>query len=246
MRVNEFFRRMLITRKCLFCDEVIDYEREEPICDDCEEAWDDYLEVRCNRCGGDRHTCSCLPILIKKNFPISSWSVFYNKGNNDPANLLVFVLKYWRYREAIRFCTRVMKNMLLENCRKHNVNYREFAVTYSPRRKTNKKRYLFDHAREMAKYLAELLELDFVEALENKGKKEQKKLSALERRKNAQDSYKLKKNFESKHKKYFLVDDIMTTGSTLVYCSRLLLAAGATEVIPVTYAKDNYINKGDY
>ena len=105
---------------------------------------------------------------------------------------------------------------------------------------------MFDQAREMAKYLAEILELDFVEALENKGKKEQKKLSAIERRKNAQSAFVLKKNFENKHKKYFLVDDIMTTGSTLVYCSRLLFEAGAREVVPVTYAKDNYKYKGDY
>ncbi len=246
MKISEIIRRMLIPRKCLLCDEPIGYKKEVPICEDCEGDWDDFIEIRCNRCGGDRHTCSCLPVLIRKNFEIVSWSVFYNSGSQDPANLLVFALKYLRYREAINFCTKVMKDMLLENCRKHGVNYKEFAVTYSPRRKAKRGLYMFDQAREMAKYLAELLELDFVEALENKGKKEQKKLSAIERRRNAQSSFILKKDFVNKHKKYFLVDDIMTTGATLVYCSRLLINAGATEVIPVTYAKDNYKHKGDY
>lgn len=246
MKISEALRRMLLTRKCLICDEVIDYERENPICDDCEEAWDEYLEARCNKCGGDRYTCSCMPMLVKKNFNIVSWSVFYNKENKDAANSIIFMLKYWRHREAIMFCTKTMKNMLLDVCKKHNINYKEFAVTYSPRRKVSIRKHLFDHAREMAKYLAELLEIEFVDALENTGKKEQKKLSAIERRRNAQKSYKLKKNFVNKHKKYFLVDDIMTTGSTLVYCSRLLFDAGASEVIPVTYAKDNYKIKGDY
>ena len=70
--------------------------------------------------------------------------------------------------------------------------------------------------------------------------------AVVERRRNAQGAYVLKKNFENKYKKYFLVDDIITTGSTLVFCSRLLHEAGATDVIPVTYAKDNYKTKGDY
>ena len=246
MKAREIFRRMLITRKCLICDDVIDYDRENPICDDCEEIWDEYLEVRCNRCGGDRHTCSCLPILVKKHFNVASWGVFYNKGDKEGANYIIIKLKYWRYREAIKHCTRIMKNMLLEVCKKHNINYREFAVTYAPRRKNSIKRYWFDHAKEMAKYLAKDLGIDFVDALENIGEKEQKRLSAIERRRNAQESYVLKDKFENKHKKYFLIDDLMTTGSTLVYCSRLLYNVGATEVIPVTYAKDNYINKGDY
>ena len=245
-KIAEAIRRMLIPRKCLLCNEPIDYEKDMPICEDCENEWDDFIEVRCNRCGADRHKCSCLPTLIRRNFPLVSWSVFYNTGSQDPANLLVFSLKYLRYREAIRFCTTVMKDMLLENCRRHGINYKEFAVTYAPRRKIKKALYMLDQGREMAKYLAEILELDFVEAIENKGKREQKRLSALERRKNAQSSFVLKKNFENKHKKYFLVDDIMTTGATLVYCSKLLFEAGAQEVIPVTYAKDNYNFKGDY
>ena len=244
--VAEVIRKMLIPRKCLLCNEPINYERDIPFCDDCEDEWYNFIDSRCNSCGEDRHKCSCLPNLVRKNFLLASWAVFYNSGRDEPANRIVFLLKYARYREAIRFCTKVMKDMLIENCKKHGVSYKEFAVTYSPRRKTKKALYMLDQAREMAKCLAEMLELDFVEALENKGKIEQKRLSAIERRKNAQDSFVLKKNFENKHKKYFLVDDIMTTGATLVYCSKLLFEAGATEVIPVTYAKDNYNHKGDY
>ena len=245
MKISEVLRRMLITRKCVLCNELIDYDRKAPICDDCETCWDDLLEVRCNRCGGDRHNCSCLPALVKKYFPISSWGVFYTSGNSDEANMLVFRLKYRRIKDVIDLCTEVMKDSLLETCRNRGINYKDYAVTYSPRRKSSKRKYMFDHAREMAKRLAKILEIDFVDALENIGTKEQKTLTYIERRKNAQSSYILKSNFKSKHKKYFLVDDIMTTGSTLVYCSRLLYEAGANEVIPVTYAKDNYKYKGD-
>lgn len=245
-QIIETIRRMLIPRKCLLCAEPIEYEKDLPFCEDCESEWDDFIDSRCNHCGADRYGCSCLPYLVRKHFPLSSWAVFYNSKESTPVNLIVFSLKYGRYREVIRFCAGIMKDMLLEDCKRHGVNYKEFAVTYAPRRKIKKALYMFDQAREMAKCLAEMLELDFVEALENNSKREQKKLSSVERRKNAQASFKLKKDYVNSHKKYFLVDDIMTTGATLVYCSKLLFEAGATQVIPVTYAKDNYVNKGDY
>lgn len=248
MNFLEFLKRMFLSRLCLLCDESIDFDAKIPICEDCMEYWDDLLETRCNRCGEDRHTCNCLPRIVKKNFNICIWSVFYTPSYHDDfvnPNILVYRLKYAKYRECINFCAEMMKKSIIESCYKHGVNYKEFAVTYSPRRRHNRIKYEFDQAKELAKKIAELLNVDFVESLENIGTLEQKKLSAIERRRNAQDSYKLKDKFINKHKKYFLVDDIMTTGSTLLYCSRLLKDAGASEVIPVTYAKDNYKYKGD-
>ncbi len=248
MRLAEFFKIMLFNRLCLMCDEPIDRDQKLPICDDCLEDWDNLLETRCNSCGEDRYTCKCLPRIAKKNFNVCCWSVFYSPSKPDElnlANLLVYRLKYSKYRECINFCAEVMKESLMECCYKRGINYKEYAVTYSPRRWHNRVRYEFDQARELAKRIAELLGLEFVETLQNIGTNEQKKLSAIERRRNAQESYAIKKNFENKHKKYFLVDDIMTTGATLVYCARLLYGVGATDVIPVTYAKDNLKCKGD-
>ena len=248
MKFLEFLKRMFTDRTCVLCDESIDFDMETPICEDCTELWDELLETRCNRCGEDRHTCNCLPRIAKKNFGICIWSVFYTPSQTDDLvnpNFLVYRLKYSKNHECINFCATMMKKSIVESCRKHGINYKEFAITYSPRRWHNKVRYEFDQAKELAKKIAELLEIEFVETLENIGKLEQKKLTAIERRRNAQGSYKLKDKFVNKYKKYFLVDDIMTTGSTLVYCSKLLIGAGANVVIPVTYAKDNYKYKGD-
>ena len=246
MNVGLFFRKMLITRKYILCLEPISYDLKEPFCEDCESEWDDFLEVRCNRCGSDRFSCTCLPAMVRKNFHDVCWSVFYNPKSDRPSDLLVYKLKYQRNREIINFCAMLMKKSLERYCHKHSINYREFAITYVPRRRWNRQLYMLDQSKELAKQLSLLLGIEFVDSMINKGKTDQKKLSAIERRRNAQGAYVLKKNFENKYKKYFLVDDIITTGSTLVFCSRLLHEAGATDVIPVTYAKDNYKTKGDY
>lgn len=251
MNFKTFLRKMFSTRTCVLCEDAISWDQKSYICEDCFEEWDNLLETRCNLCGEDRHTCNCLPKMIRKNFKICSWAVFYTpsaineNGEKSLANLLVFRLKYSKFRSCINFCAEVMKDALIETCHKHGINYKEYAVTYSPRRKFNRIRYEYDQSKELAKRLAQLLNIDFVETLENIGKDEQKKLSAIERRRNAQNSYILKKDFVNKYKKYFLVDDIITTGSTLVYCARLLQLAGATDIIPVTYAKDNFKYKGD-
>ena len=243
-----FLKRMLLTRTCLLCDDAMSWDQNQPLCPDCIDVWDELLETRCNRCGEDRHTCNCSPRLARKNFKICCWSVFYTptKSTDDVSTaLIVYRLKYAKYRACINFCAEVMKDSILECCHKHGINYKEYAITYSPRRWHNRIRYEFDQSKELAKRIAKLLNLEFVDAIRNVGFDEQKSLSAIERRRNAKESYALKKNFVNKHKKYFLVDDIMTTGSTLVYCAQLLYGVGATDVIPVTYAKDNYKYKGD-
>jgi len=43
-KITEAIRRMLIPRKCLLCNEPIDYEKDMPICEDCENEWDDLLK----------------------------------------------------------------------------------------------------------------------------------------------------------------------------------------------------------
>ena len=244
MKISEILRRMLITRKCILCDEPIDYERENPFCDDCEKIWDEHYDVRCATCGNEISICSCLPPLVKKNFGNCFWCVFYNSGGKASYDSIIYSLKYERRRETILFCAGMMKKAIINGCKKHGIDYRDFVVTYAPRRKHSINKYMLDHSRELAKHLSKMLNLDFVEAISNIGEDEQKTLNKIERRENARKSYELKEGFVSEHRNYFLVDDIVTTGATLLYCSRLLYEAGAEKVIPITYAKDNY-RKGD-
>jgi ComF family protein len=58
----------------------------------------------------------------------------------------------------------------------------------------------------------------------------QTKLNALERRINVQNAFKLKNEIELREKKVILVDDVVTTGSTILECANVLKKAGTDKI----------------
>lgn len=80
--------------------------------------------------------------------------------------------------------------------------------------------------------------LPMVKALgANRDKKEQKGLTAKNRLINAQSAFFIKSGFDLSGKTVVLLDDVCTTGATLSACAKLLLDAGAKEVIAAVFAK---------
>ena len=137
-----------------------------------------------------------------------------------------------------------MTKSIISQCKAHNVNYKEFAITYAPRSLKKFNEFGVDQSKELAKIIAKNLGINMVSVFKNKSWKVQKKLNRTQRMENAKKAYRLKKNFKNGYQKYFVVDDVLTSGATLYHCAKLLLENGAQTVIPVTYAKDN-IKKGD-
>lgn len=107
-------------------------------------------------------------------------------------------------------------------------------VTYVPMYK--KKEY--DHAKILAKEAAEQTGLPLIDALEKHRKnKPQHKLNRKERIKNITGVFRLSGKDSVKGKRIILVDDIMTTGSTLGECARILKKGGCKEIVCVTVCK---------
>lgn len=67
----------------------------------------------------------------------------------------------------------------------------------------------------------------------------QAKLNRRERLTNLTGSFKVKEPQYVRGKRILLIDDVMTTGSTLEQCARALKSAGAKSVIGVVFAKDH-------
>ena len=65
----------------------------------------------------------------------------------------------------------------------------------------------------------------------------QKNLNAAERKINADNTYFLKDDVDVKGKKFVIVDDVITTGSTINACASLLISAGATDFFPVSVSR---------
>ena len=54
---------------------------------------------------------------------------------------------------------------------------------------------------------------------------------------NLRDAFALRQNAAVKDKNFLLVDDVLTTGSTLDECARVLLEGGAQSVRAITVAR---------
>jgi predicted amidophosphoribosyltransferase len=171
--------------------------------------------------------------------------VFYDASTNGEINKLFYNMKRRYYRELIDMCAERMKKSLLIAARTRQINLNDYVVTFAPRRDSNVIKYGFDQSEKLSKSLAKKLGLVHVATLENLGKREQKGLNKNERMQNAVSNYEYIDGSLKDYKNVIIVDDIMTSGATLYACAFLLFKNGATNVIPVAFAKDNYNAKGD-
>ena len=245
MKLIDILKRMFVERDCVICGDPISYESEEPICEDCEEDWCKLLTTRCNICGKERELCHCLPKQIKE---ISNghaiWCVFYDNEINPKANKIFFDLKKYGYRILVNLIADIIVRALISSCCALDVKYKRYAITYVPRRRVVKHQRMFDQSEKLAKAIGKRLGIPVFSCLENKSWKEQKKLNKHERIENARKAYRMKKNAKLEYEYIFLVDDIITSGSSMRACADLLYENGAINVIPVAFAKDN-IKKGE-
>ena len=240
MKVKEILKRAFIPRACILCGNVIDYELEEPFCDECQIEWLKNLDIMCDTCGFDSENCICLPEKVREiNHSIASFGVFYTPSEMTPVNRIVYRLKRDYRLEVINLCADIICKRAISLCEKYKIDYTNFLVTYPPRRYDSVVKYGYDHAQLLAKEFARKMGLELLDAFENVGEAEQKTLTREQRLKNAARSFELIDGLNLKGKSVFLIDDVMTSGATLNVCARMLRHVGVKSVIPITFAKDN-------
>ena len=110
---------------------------------------------------------------------------------------------------------------------------RATTLTWVPGRRTDTRRRGFDHAEVLARLLGDRLGLPCLPLLERVGNPaDQAALNARERVANLAGAFRTRSSPE----RVAIVDDVMTTGSTLTSCARALRAAGARSVEAVVAA----------
>lgn len=103
-----------------------------------------------------------------------------------------------------------------------------------------KKRYYergYNQSELIAKYLGDLLDVEYKPVLlKIKDNDAQHTLPKDKRKKNVEGVFKLNSKYDITNKNILLIDDIMTTGSTLNECINVLYRNGAENVLCATYA----------
>jgi ComF family protein len=145
---------------------------------------------------------------------------------NKFAKILIVEMKYNLYFSVSSEIGQLMKAKLLEN----DIDY-EVAIPV-PLHKFKENYRGFNQAELLAKVVSQNLDSCLKRT---KNTKSQVNLNRRERLENLKDVFQLKRNV--KYQSVLLVDDVMTSGSTLEECSRVLRSAGVEKIYGLVFAR---------
>lgn len=203
-RVLDFTADMFFPVRCPYCDKVI--EPEQYACGDCRKNFPEvpvtvYIE------GG--HRCVA-PFLYKDNFA-------------EAVKRFKFISRA-QYAKALAFA---VVTALGSSGVALDFDY----ITCVPMHREQKIKRGYNQSELLAKECADLMQTGYIDAIEKFKKNQvQHSLSGAERRKNVKGVYRPLNKENLKDKRILLVDDIVTTGSTLAECTKILSKAGCGEI----------------
>ncbi|MEF9983407.1 MAG: phosphoribosyltransferase family protein [Oscillospiraceae bacterium] len=216
-QVSNKILALIFPKRCICCESLV--KNGEYLCDKCKGL----IPLRdcslCAICGQKQNLCNC-----QFSFDDVISPTFY--AANGKTAMLNFKFKGSK-NAADYYCDIICDNFL------KMYNPKDFdAIIYVP--STNKKIRTrgFNQAKWLAKRISQSLEIPILHntLIRTKTSKTQHNLNYHERQANAQNSYILK-NPPNKNSNIILVDDIITTGSTLDAISSKLKEKGVNKII---------------
>ncbi len=161
------------------------------------------------------------------------YSLFYNRFIRE-------IVKDYKYKGK-NYLYKALGSIMVDTLYPFNLELD--ATLYIPMHKRKQAIRGYNQSELLAKYISEKLDAPLIKdnLIKHKMTKDQSHSNMVERSTNLKDSFKIK-NIESiKGKHILLVDDIITTGSTMEEASRVLIEGGARKVtgIALTSSKNN-------
>ncbi len=236
---------LLFPPTCACCGEVSGSDIEGDLCGSCREKLkSDYISV-CPKCHHKPGNCICAPDVIGSDsnrspftnvYPLSFDGYYTGYDKDSSVSSLVYRMKRQRTSGAALFFARIIARTVSRELTMRKLSPDDFTITFVPRSNTALAKYGFDHMETVAKHTAKMLGCSYISLFKRKGGTDQKALSSDDRIINAETSIILpKKRRKFVHgTKLILLDDIVTTGSSMRAAVSKLSFAGADVIIPVS------------
>ena len=233
MKFSDFIKKLycdslfyLSVPKCVCCREILEKE-DVALCTKCVAEYNNLKKWDCSFCKKPLYECLCTNDYLKAHYVKKLVKVFrYIHRDPLPTNNLIYSLKRDNREDVLAYLSNELCTAISASI-KDPENY---IFTSVPRRREAIRKYGIDHAALLAKRVAKLLGAEYIPLLRSKAKSAQKKMSGKERIENARFEY-LKNTPDVSNKRIILVDDIVTTGSSMAGCAMLIRGLGAKEIV---------------
>ena len=227
MNVKELMDRALFALsvpKCIGCDNRLDYGHKA-FCPECYAVFEDHKHRNCSRCANELSKCTCSNDFLASHYIRRVIKCYRYLGDmSTPSNKAIFSLKKDNRNDVLDLLTDELTNAILNSVESPD----EYIITNIPRRLSAIIEYGIDHSELLARSVAKHLGARYIQLLKSTSKRPQKSLDTIERRKNA--SFELVRSFDLTNKRIILIDDIITSGASMVNAAMLLRSLGCKEI----------------
>ena len=233
-RVKNAALNALFPRRCPLCGAFL--SPAERICGKCADNLVYINRPICGRCGRPIFDCDCRPGEFCFERSVAPFS--YTKA----ARSGIHRLKFDKKASAAAFFANMMASVVVREYSDYNIHI----VTSVPLHRDSETKRGYNQSQLLASGVARALELRVDNGIIIKPVKNsvQHSLSRQERVRNVRDVYRVARPDLIKNRTVLLCDDVMTTGSTLNECAKVLLEAGAARVLCVTACRVCESNQG--
>ena len=220
---------LLYPPTCVRCGELLG--KGDAFCDSCLEDYIDAKDRTCPICLEKVSNCTCPGNLLKAGAVKQLYKLFYYFPNKTESahNQIIYALKRKHLHYAYEFLAQELACVVLNHL---GDELNEYTLTYIPASYRRMGSEGYDHMQYFAKYLSYVLHIPYENTLiyARKKKKAQKFLSKQERIKSANGLFLPSNKVHIIDKKYILLDDVVTTGATLLAGATALRRGGAKSV----------------
>ena len=236
MNTTEFLLDLVYPPTCFSCGEMQIIGTKMPLCPACQARWEELRRARCPICGVQETVCGCLPTYLAELCRnVESVHLVPYEQSTVAGKLLLLAKDERLHRLTEFFADQLVDALAMRGIER---GQSDTVITYLPRSRARKAESGVDPAEAVARALSAYLQLPLTYAFARRGAPPQKELTADERLRSARRTYRLKKRFAlPKGVTVLLVDDILTTGATMLAGAELLRSAGAGKIVCTTVGK---------
>lgn len=215
--------------KCTFCGEKLQIN-DKALCKECLIKYENHKEMNCSHCANAYNNCTCPNRYLLSHGVKKLYKVFKYKARESlPQNSIIYSLKQDNRRDVFNFCADELSSAILAS----TTDFENTVITNIPRRKLAINKYGYDHAKVLAKYLAKRLNVEYISLLRSKSQKSQKQMNSKQRLENVSFEI-INEDLDLSTKTVIIVDDVVTTGTSMGVASSLIRSLGAKRIFGAT------------